>query len=455
MVGTPDGTPSDFPSVVRVHPGRLAGRLRVPGDKSQSHRSLIFGALAEGNVDVTGVQASGDVLATAQALRSLGVDVQLHDEGDGNMGGTVSGTLGEADDVIDCGNSGTGMRLLAGAVAGIDGVSVLTGDGSLRSRPMDRVALPLRAMGVSVDGRDGGRRPPIVIRGGAVRAVDWVSSVASGQVKSCIMLAGLSADGPSTITSPLVSRDHTERMLRHLGVDVTTEVREDGTEHVRIVPGPVTAAPIAVSGDPSSAAFWFAAAGPAGGQAITITDLCVNPTRTGAIEALRRMGADVVFADQREVTGDAVASVTVFASELQGVRLDGRAVVDAIDELPVLAIVGAVGGGLEVRDAAELRVKESDRISAMARLCAAVGLDLVEHPDGFDVPGGQTPGPGTVDAGGDHRIAMTAAIAATLGSGVVEIHGCASVATSYPGFFDDLVRLGGTVEVVRRLADER
>lgn len=436
------------PDHVRVHPATLAGEVRVPGDKSLSHRALLLGALVGAPVAVDGLAPSGDVASMATCLRSLGATVDLAAATDGSLAGTVAGPLGEPDDVLDCGNSGTALRLLAGVVAGIDGLSVLTGDASLRGRPVDRVAVPLRRMGARIDARDGGHRPPLVVRGGGLTAITYDSPVPSAQVKSCILLAGLAADGPTTVRSPLVSRDHTERLLGHLGVEVARHEEADGREVVRVSPGPLRARPITVSGDPSSAAFWLVAAAAGAGE-LRVPGVCANPTRLGVVAALRALGAEVSIEPTGEVAGEPVADLAARPSALTGTTLAGRTVVDAIDELPVLALAGAASRtGLEVRDAAELRVKESDRIATLATALRAVGLEVDERPDGYRVPGGQRPGPGTVHAHGDHRIAMTAAVAGVLGTGPVEITGFRAVATSYPSFLTDLVALGGAVELL-------
>lgn len=432
---------------VRVHPASLSGTVTVPGDKSVSHRALLIGALVGQPVPVRGVASSGDVAATAAALRTLGADVDLSRTDDG-LQGVVRGPLQEPAGVIDCGNSGTCLRLLAGVVAGIDGLSVLTGDASLSRRPVDRVVEPLRRMGAVVDARDGGRIPPLVIRGGALQAIRYEQPVASAQVKSCVLLAGLHAEEPTIVVSPLPSRDHTERMLRHFGAAVTTGVTSDGRDGVKIEPGSLRPSPVHVPGDPSSAAFWHVAAA-IGDQPVTTPGIGVNPTRVGALQVLERMGAEVSYDDEHDRGGEPVADVTVTPSRLVGGVVAGRLVVDAIDELPVLAVAGALSeDGMVVEDAHELRVKESDRIATLRAAFEGIGLQLEERPDGFRVPGRQRPAGGTVDAGGDHRIAMTAAVAACRATAPIEIDGFDSVATSYPSFLDDLARLGGKAEVL-------
>lgn len=441
------GTPP-IPHGVRVHPRPLSGRLRVPGDKSLSHRALLLGALAGVPVRVRGVATSGDVAATAAALGTLGAHVELApDPDDGQLAGTVAGPLHEATDVLDCVNSGTSMRLLAGVATGLDGLTVLTGDTSLRRRPMERVAVPLRRMGATVDGRDGGRLPPLAVRGGPVAGIEYDSPVASAQVKSAVLLAGLRADAPTRVRSPLPSRDHTERLLTFLGLDVERWVGHDGTETVVLHPGPLHPRPLEVPGDPSSAAFWLVA-GATGGGPVAVEGLTVNPERSGAVEILRQLGAEVDVAAEGDTCGEPTGDVEVSAGQRRSAEIAGRTVVAALDELPVLALAGAVAGGLTVTDAAELRVKESDRIAALHATFGALGLELEPAPDGFHVPGGQRPRGGTVQAHDDHRIAMLACIAGTIASEPVEVHGMQVVATSYPGFLRDLAHLGGLVEAL-------
>ncbi|MEX1177807.1 MAG: 3-phosphoshikimate 1-carboxyvinyltransferase [Nitriliruptor sp.] len=435
---------------VRIHPAELDGEVAVPGDKSLSHRALLFSAFSDSPVRVTGLAPSGDVASSAAALRTMGATVTLEAGPDGGLSGIVHGPLGEPDDVVDCGNSGTSLRLLAGIAAGIDGVTVLTGDASLRRRPVDRVAIPLMQMGARLDARDGGHRPPLVIRGGDLVGTEYLSPVASAQVKSAVLLAGLRARGMTTVTSPLPSRDHTERLLAHLGHPVGREVYRDGTEVVTVEPlvRGLIPADIAVARDPSSAAFWLVAAA-CGAGSVTATGVCANPLRLGIVAALRRLGADIEVTDRGVAAGEPLADLAAHPASLTGAVLQGQLVVDAIDELPVLALAGACSAdGLEVRDATELRVKESDRIAVLATALRSLGLEVEERPDGYRVPGGQRPGPGTVEAHGDHRIAMTAAIAAVIGTGPVEITGFGAVATSYPTFLDDLVRLGGRADVL-------
>lgn len=440
------------PDRVRVHPAALSGTVRVPGDKSVSHRCLLLGAMVGEEVGVAGLAPSGDVQSTAGALRGLGARITLDTAADGRLEGTVNGNLHEPEGILDCGNSGTALRLLAGVTAGIDGVAVLTGDASLRARPVDRVTRPLAAMGAHLHARDGDRLPPLVVRGGQLHGTTWRQPRASAQVKSCILLAGVAADGPTTVVSPLVSRDHTERMLATLGNAPHTAVADDGTETVTIEPGPLAAADLYAPRDPSSAAFWQVAAAVAGTR-IRTPGVLDNQTRTGALRVLEAMGARIELDHVAAAGSEDVADVTVAGArdgDLHGGPvLAGRQVVDALDELPVLALAGAMSAdGLEVTDAAELRVKESDRVATTAAALGALGVVVEPRSDGYRVEGGQRPRGGHVDAAGDHRIAMTAAIAGAVGDAPVEISGFAVVATSYPTFLDDLTALGGRVEVL-------
>jgi 3-phosphoshikimate 1-carboxyvinyltransferase len=438
------------PDTVRIHPAALSGTVHVTGDKSLSHRCLLIAALVDAPVAVRGIAPSADVAATADALRLLGVQVDLSPDADGRLSGTVKGPIVAADPdgvvPIDCGNSGTTLRLLAGLAAGAGRRVRLDGDASLRRRPVDRILEPLRAMGAEALARED-RLPPLEIIPRALHAISWDSSVASAQVKSAILLAALAAGVAAEIRSPHPSRDHTERMLRHAGIDVVT-TDDEGPEVVRLTPGTLRVASLSASRDPSAAAFWHVAAA-CGAGPITTPGLCLNPGRTGALDVLRSMGADVILTDVGDRDGEPVGDVTVGPAPLIGGRIDGPLVVRCLDELPILAVAGALSsGGLEVADATELRVKESDRISVLVGTLRAIGVEVEERPDGFRVPGGQRPGSGRVEAHGDHRIAMTAAVAATLGTGAVDISGFAAVGTSYPGFLEDLAALGGRVEVL-------
>ncbi len=430
------------PDAVVVHPASegLRGTVRVPGDKSISHRAFLLGAMADGAVAVVGAADSADVAATVSAVRGLGAAVE------GPIGDAlVRGPLREPSDVLDCGNAGTGMRLLAGVCAGIDGLSVLTGDASLRRRPMERVAGPLRAMGARIEARAGGLAP-LAVRGGGLVGREHDSPVASAQVKSAVLLAGLRADGETRVREPGPSRDHTERMLAWLEAEAGVDAGGAWVRRSVLAPRPLR-----VPGDPSSAAFWAVAAALVPGSDVRVAGVCLNPTRTGFVDVLRSAGAQVEADADREWCGEPVGDLRVGAaaglgagpgSGLGAVRVDGDLVVRTIDELPALAVLGSV----EVADADELRVKESDRVEGVATLVRALGGSVRTAADGFAVDAAPRGG-GRVDSGGDHRIAMAAAVAGLAGSSPVLVTGFACTATSYPSFLDDLAALGGRWEL--------
>jgi 3-phosphoshikimate 1-carboxyvinyltransferase len=409
----------------------------VPGDKSVSHRALLFGALAEGETRVRGLLDAEDVRATRRAVEALGAVVRA--EGD-ELVVVPPERLAEPGDVIDCGNSGTSLRLLTGVLAGVPGLSVLTGDGSLRRRPVRRVIDPLRAMGANLSARDGDRLPPVVVRGGPLRGARHVLPVASAQVKSAILLAGLTADGETRVIEPERSRDHTERMLRGMGVPV----RVDGLE-VSVTPSRPRGGRVDVPGDISSAAFFLCAAAALPGSAVTVRGLGTNPTRTGLLDLLRAMGAEVTLADEREIAGEPRADVTVRGGELRAGEVRGELVPRLIDELPVVMVMATQARGRTViRDAKELRVKESDRLAVMGEALARAGAKIELFEDGCAIEG-PTPLRGVeVATRLDHRIAMAMAVAQLFAGGeptVLDDVSC--VATSFPSFFVLLDQLCG------------
>ena len=424
--------------------GVALGRLRVPGDKSLSHRSLIFGALCPGSFVLSGMSDGADVHATAGVLRACGVPV---DAGLGGapwvVGDATEGTLQEPADVLDCGNSGTSMRLLAGLLAGYPFLSILTGDVSLRRRPMARISEPLRRMGAGVDGRAGGRRAPLVVRGGDLSGIEHRSAVASAQVKSCLLLAGLRAQGDVVIREPHRSRDHTERMLGAFGVDL--EILEDG---VAMRGGQGLTAPgtdtLAVPADISAAAFFAVLAAIRPGSDLVLEGVGINPTRDGLLDALEAAGVEVSLRDRRVVAGEEAADLAVRGGELRAFDIGGALIPRLIDEIPVLAVLAARCPGISTfRDAADLRAKESDRIASTARMLRALGVTVDERPDGFSVHGQPErafDGGGIIGAAHDHRIAMAAAVAATCASRPVSLTGDSAVDSSFPGFFDVLER---------------
>ncbi|HUV49247.1 MAG TPA: 3-phosphoshikimate 1-carboxyvinyltransferase [Actinomycetes bacterium] len=418
--------------------GPLRGRLRVPGDKSVSHRALILAGLASGSSTITGLSAGLDVLHTRQIMQAMGVRIdEADDRRSGHPIGTLAvtgGDLQEPQQILDVGNSGTGARLLAGVCAGQPFKSVITGDQSIASRPMDRVVEPLRAMGAQIDGREGGRFTPLTITGGNLRGIDYTPPVASAQVKSALLLAGLSADGSTIVRESVTTRRHTEEMLVEHGVDVTTVADGHGGSIVTLSPGPVSAGSFAVPGDPSQAAFWICAAAAVPGSDVTVENLYLSPERTGFLRVLQRMGADLA------VDADA-GVIRVVGAELAGVVVEAGELPDLIDEVPALSIAGALAtsGTLEFQGAGELRAKESDRIETVAAMLHALGGRVSTGPESLAVSAGSLR-PGTVKSRHDHRIAMAAA-AATSGlavDGEIEISGWDAVATSYPSFLDDL-----------------
>jgi 3-phosphoshikimate 1-carboxyvinyltransferase len=410
--------------------GPLRGALSVPGDKSISHRALLFGGLATGETRVTGLLDAEDVHSTRKAVEALGARVSL--EG-GEVVVRPPEKLGEPGDVIDCGNSGTSLRLLTGVLSGIPGLSVLTGDASLRRRPVRRVIDPLRRMGANLSARDGDRLPPVVVRGGPLRGADHVFQIASAQVKSACLLAGLFAEGETSVTEPERSRDHTERMLRGMGVPVRTEGLT-----VRVGAARPRGGRVDVPGDISSAAFFLCGAAALPGSEVTVRGLGVNPTRTGLLDVLAAMGAEVTVAGEREVAGEPRADVTVRAAALRGTEIGGALIPRLIDELPVVMVMATQAQGRTViRDARELRVKESDRLAAMGETLAAAGARIELFDDGCAIDG-PTPLRGvTVRTRLDHRIAMSMAIAQLFTGGEeVILDDVACVATSFPSFFD-------------------
>jgi len=419
--------------------GVPAGIVHVPGDKSLSHRSLIFASLAPGEYTLRGLSQGADVHATASVLEALGIPVQ---RGAGTGPWVVGdGSFREPSDILDCGNSGTSIRLLTGLLAGYPFLSVLTGDVSLRSRPMARIAHPLQAMGAQVDGRKGGGFAPLVVRGGGLRGLDHRSPVPSAQVKSCLLLAGLAANGDIIVREKHRSRDHTERMLPAFGVQV--EILPDG---VAMRGGQSLQAAetdtLDVPADISAAAFFLVLAGIRQGADITVPGVGVNPTRDGVLEALAAAGVSVERSRERVEAGERVADLRVHESQLRSFDVGGSLVPRLIDEIPVLAVLAARCPGVSrFRDAADLRAKESDRITQVVRLLSALGVRVDEYADGFDVHGHPERAfsvIGVADAAHDHRIAMAAAIAATCASEPLLLTGSESVDSSFPGFFATL-----------------
>jgi 3-phosphoshikimate 1-carboxyvinyltransferase len=427
--------------------GPLRGTVRVPGDKSISHRSLMFGALAVGRTTVQGLLEGEDVLATAAAMRAMGAQVERLGEGEWHIDGVGVGGLLQPEQALDMGNSGTSTRLLMGLVASHRLTATFVGDASLSKRPMGRVIEPLSSMGAEFTASPGGRLP-LTMRG-LVPAVpiEYTLPVASAQVKSAILLAGLNAPGITTVIEPVPTRDHSERMLAGFGAELTVEPSSAG--RVIRIRGEAELRPqsIVVPGDPSSAAFWLVAASIVPGSDVTIHNVGMNPTRSGIVTALRLMGADIELLAQRDVGGEPVADLRVRHAPLSGIDVPPDLAPSMIDEYPVLFVAAAFASGRTVaRGAEELRVKESDRIAAMAAALAAIGARVEAVDDGMIIDGtGGDPLPGgaTIATHLDHRIAMSMAIAAQHCRAPVTLDDAAPVATSYPGFFGTLDALAG------------
>lgn len=424
--------------------GRLSGRIRVPGDKSISHRSIMLGSLAEGTTEVEGFLEGEDALATLQAFRDMGVVIEGPHHGRVTIHGVGLNGLKPPPGPIYLGNSGTSMRLLSGLLAAQSFDTVLTGDASLSKRPMNRVANPLREMGAVIETAADGR-PPMTIRGGhTLKALNYTLPMASAQVKSCLLLAGLYAEGKTTVTEPAPTRDHTERMLRGFGYPVTVEGATASLESGH----KLTATSIEVPADISSAAFFLVAASIAEGSELLLEHVGINPTRTGVIDILRLMGGDITLENQREVGGEPVADLRVRGAKLKGIEIPEALVPLAIDEFPVLFVAAACAEGRTVlRGAEELRVKESDRIQVMADGLLTLGVKCEPTPDGIIIDGGPIGG-GEVHGHGDHRIAMAFSVASLRANAPIRIHDCANVATSFPNF------LALCAEVGIRVAEE-
>jgi len=407
--------------------GRLRGRVRVPGDKSISHRAALIGALARGDTVIHDFLRADDCLHTVSCLRALGVGIE--DEGSRLIVRGMGPRWRAPMTPLDAGNSGTTMRLLAGILAGQPFQTELTGDASLRTRPMDRIVEPLSRMGARIVASGDGRFPPLRISGGSLRGITYTLPVASAQVKSAVLLAGLLAEGPTTVVEPTPTRDHTERMLAAFGAPI----RRDG-DRVSVTAAALRGHEVRVCGDISSAAFLLAAAAGMPGSELTIEHVGLNPTRTGFLDVLRALGAEVDVRQTGEDTGEPVGAVTVRGRRLRGVRIGGSLIPRVIDELPVLCVIAtAAEGETVISDAAELRVKESDRIAVIARGLRALGGEVEERPDGLTVYGSPLHG-GRVASAGDHRIAMAFAVAGLLAGGPVTVEGAESIAVSFPAF---------------------
>lgn len=427
----------------------VKGQLRVPGDKSISHRSIMFGSIAEGTTEISGFLEGEDALATLQAFRDMGVIIEGPVDGNVTVHGVGKYGLQKPKAELYMGNSGTSMRLLSGLLAGQKFDITLTGDASLSKRPMERVAKPLRLMGAQVkttNNEYGEGRPPMLITGNQqLKGMHYDLPMASAQVKSCTLLAGLYADGETSITEPAITRDHTERMLRAFGVDITT-TGEHG-EHITLAANQsLTASNIDVPADISSAAFFMVAASIAKDADITLQHVGINPTRIGILNILQEMGANIELLNEREVGGEPVADIRVRSAQLKGIRIPEDQVPLAIDEMPVLFIAAACADGETVLTGAEeLRVKESDRIQVMADGLVTLGVPHETLPDGIRIQGNTNEavfGSGEIISHGDHRIAMSFTIASLRASGTITVHGAEHIATSFPNFVELAEKLG-------------
>jgi 3-phosphoshikimate 1-carboxyvinyltransferase len=421
--------------------GRLTGRLRVPGDKSISHRSIMLGGIAEGVTRVTGFLEGEDALATMNCFRAMGVAIEGPDNGRVTIHGVGLHGLRAPSGVLDCGNSGTSMRLLSGLLAGQGFAVELDGDASLRKRPMRRVSEPLGQMGAQIETAEGGRPPLGIHPAGRLRGISYAMPVASAQVKSAVLLAGLYAEGETTVVEPAPTRDHTERMLTAFRYPVRSEAGRVALNGG----GALTGTTIDVPADISSATFFLVGASIAPGSDLVLEHVGVNPTRTGVIDILRLMGADITLQNQRESGGEPVADLRVRAAPLHGIRIPEELVPLAIDEFPALFVAASCASGETLLTGAEeLRVKESDRIAVMAEGLQRLGVKAEPLADGMRIVGGPIGG-GEVDSHSDHRIAMSFAVAGLAARAQIRVRDCANVATSFPGF--DLLAAGAGLRI--------
>ena len=417
--------------------GPLRGTVHVPGDKSITHRALILSALAEGDSTIRGYCRGEDCLNTLSALQKLGIPIevepdQVHVSGKGLWG------LTEPAEPLDCGNSGTGLRLLTGVLAGQQFFTVLTGDASLRSRPMGRIVTPLQLMGAHIQGRKGGSLAPLAVTGSRLKGSDYVSPVSSAQIKSAVLLAGLFAEGDTRFSEPLQSRDHTERMFRFLGIPFDVEgnsIRVTGRQSFQ-------AKDLFVPGDLSAAAFFIVGASIVPESEVRIPNIGLNPARTGILDILTEMGANIQIDNQRDESGEPVGDLVIRTAPLRGISIGADQVPKTIDEFPIFCVAAALAQGqTTVTGAEELRVKETDRIQAMATELKKLNVAIEETPDGFVVQGGSSLQGGHCQSHGDHRVAMAIAIAALTAGSPTVIDDTDCIETSFPGFHGKLLEL--------------
>lgn len=416
---------------------RIEGFVDLPGDKSVSHRALILNSVAKGTARISGLSTGADVQATIRCLRSLGVDITDSRDPSESIVHGVNWDFKESPIILDSGNSGTTMRLLSGVLATQPFLSIITGDESLRTRPMGRVIQPLLDMGASVMGRCNNTMAPIAIRGGSLNSIDCELAVPSAQVKSSIILAALRSTGDTVIHQPSASRDHTERLIRVMGA----AVEADGLA-LKISPGPLNAVDVNVPGDISAAAFWLVAAACHPNASLRLHSVGVNPGRVGILDVLRQMGADVTLENNRLEGGEPVADLCVKSSRLAAVEIGGDEIPKLLDEIPIIAVAACFATGTTIiRNAKELRYKESDRINTTVSQLARLGASIEERPDGMVIHGNNKLEGTSVESYGDHRLAMALAVAGLLSSGETVVKGAESVMISYPRFWDHLDEL--------------
>ena len=422
----------------------LSGTITVPGDKSISHRSMILGTVADGQTKVTGLLESDDVMATAGAMRALGAKIEKHPDGTWTVDGLGNGSLLEPEEPLDFGNAGTGSRLTMGLVSSYDFPVTFVGDASLSSRPMGRVLNPLRETGLQVEASEGDRLP-LTIQGAPLSIpITYRVPVASAQVKSAVLLAGLNIAGTTTVIEPVMTRDHTEKMLAGFGADITLKTDEDGTRHISLEgQKDLTAQDVLVPGDPSSASFAIVAGLIVPGADLTVKNVLLNPTRTGLFETLLEMGADLTISNERQSGGEDIGDVRVRHSSLKGVVVPAERAPSMIDEYPVLAVAAAFAKGeTHMLGLDELRVKECDRLAVTARGLEANGVDCTEGADDLKVRGGTVRGGGTVETHLDHRIAMAFLVTGMAAENEVRVDDTTMIATSFPEFRDLMTGLG-------------
>ena len=423
--------------------GSLSGRVKVPGDKSISHRSLLFGAIAEGRTTIDGLLPAEDPLSTAACLRAMGVTISpIENDSIVTIEGVGLNGLQEPTEILNCGNSGTTMRLMLGLLAGREGRHfVLDGDASLRRRPMGRVSQPLSSMGADVRGRQGGSLAPLAVQGCRLKGTVIGTPVASAQVKSALLLAALTAEGATNVIEPARSRDHSERMLRAFGADL--EVDGEMGRHITVRPGAtLRGQDVVVPGDISSAAFWLVAGALVPGADLTIENVGLNPTRTGILQVLEQMEARIEVLNRRDVAGEPVGDLRITHGPLKPFAFGEEIMPRLVDEVPILSVAACFcEGESRISGASELRVKETDRLAVMARQLKAMGADIEEHDDGMTIRGGRPLKGAVLDSETDHRVAMSLGVAAMLADGNSSLARSEAAAVSYPTFWDELDRL--------------